>query len=104
MVPAHIHGAGAGRRRVMPERSSFDEVIALYRDAFQQYGHSPSAVLWPKGRQELRFEALTRFVSGQKFAVLDYGCGLAHMKPFLNARFASFSYAGVDIVPEFIDE
>ena len=88
----------------MPERSLFDAVVALYRDAFQRHGHSPSAVLWPKGRQELRFEALTRFVSSENFAVLDYGCGLAHMKPFLDSRFASFSYAGVDIVPEFIAE
>ena len=35
-------------------------------------------------------------------SVLDFGCGLAHLKPFLDQKFPSVTYTGVDIVPEFI--
>ncbi len=81
-----------------------EHVVRLYESAFREHGDSPRAVLWPKGRQEQRFEALTRHIRQQGgFSVLDYGCGLGHLKPFLDARYREVSYTGVDAVPAFVE-
>jgi SAM-dependent methyltransferase len=84
--------------------SIFSETIARYREAFRQHGNSPASLFWPKGRQPTRFTALTRHFQNEPRSVLDYGCGLAHLKPFLAERFPALDYHGADIVPEFIDE
>ncbi len=74
----------------------------LYQEAFAKHGDSPAAVLWPRGRQQLRFEALTQHIKGAGFSVLDFGCGLAHLKDYLDMRYTDYSYIGADVVPEFI--
>lgn len=74
----------------------------LYQEAFARHGDSPAAVLWPRGRQSLRFKALTQHFCGSGFSVLDYGCGLAHLKDDLDRRFADYRYIGADVVPEFV--
>lgn len=81
---------------------SFHRVVEQYREAFRRHGDSPAAVLWPKGRQDLRFAALTRCVRGESFSVLDFGCGLAHLLPWLRQRYRGVRYTGVDLLPEFI--
>lgn len=59
--------------------------------------------MWPKGRQPLRFAALTRFFDRRGgFSVLDYGCGLADLKPYLGERFPNVHYNAADITPEFV--
>ena len=81
-----------------------DHIKELYRKAFSKYGDSSEAVLWPKGRQDVRFNALTKHISGVKhFSLLDFGCGLAHLRPFLAQHYRDFSYTGVDIVHEFVE-
>ncbi len=88
----------------MPEHDTPSNLsqIRLYQEAFASHGDSPLAVLWPKGRQRLRFEALTRHIRGNGFSVLDFGCGLAHLKDELDSRFSSYRYIGADVVPEFV--
>lgn len=78
-------------------------LIEQYQRAFAVYGDTPSGVLWPRGRQDLRFDALTRHFSGDGFSVLDYGCGLAHLKSYLDQRFSRYEYHGADLVPDFVD-
>lgn len=82
--------------------ADFEHMIELYRDAYRRHGDGAAAVLWPKGRQDLRFEALTRRIREDGFSILDYGCGLAHLRDYLAQRFARFDYTGVDVVPEFV--
>ena len=77
-------------------------VASQYLAAFAAHGDSPAAVLWPKGRQDLRFDALTRHIPQNGFSILDYGCGLAHLRAFLDERFERFRYAGADMVPTFV--
>ena len=79
-------------------------VIQEYQRAFAEHGDSPAAVLVPKGRQHLRYDALTSHIKQDGFSALDYGCGLGHLKAFLDERFGEYSYHGADIVPEFVDE
>jgi len=81
-----------------------EHVVKLYEDAFEKYGDSQHAVLWPKGRQDVRFEALTRHIHpAERCSVLDYGCGLAHLKPFLDERYSHVAYSGADAVAPFVD-
>ncbi len=82
--------------------SRFDAVIGQYREAFRRHGRSPGAVLCPKGRQDLRYTALTTAIGASGFSILDFGCGLAALKGFLDQRFEKFTYTGVDLVPEFV--
>jgi len=82
---------------------SVSSLVRQYRNAFMANGDSPAGVLWPRGRQSLRFDALTRHFSGNDFSVLDYGCGLAHLKPYLDQRFDRYKYYGADLVPEFVE-
>ncbi len=80
-----------------------EEMLKMYAAAFRRHGDSPDAVLWPKGRQEERFHSLTQHIRRQDFSLLDYGCGLAHLKPFLDARHRKVAYAGADALETFID-
>lgn len=79
-------------------------LIELYREAFRKHGNSPDAVLWPKGRQQLRFASLTSHIRKDGFSLLDFGCGLGHLKSYIDTRFSNYRYAGADLVPEFILE
>ncbi len=75
----------------------------LYRDAYLIHGDSPKSVHWPKGRQDMRFVALTKNIQQEKgFSILDFGCGLAHLYDFLNTKYRDVKYTGADILPEFI--
>lgn len=80
----------------------FKSIIGQYQEAYRLHGRSPGAVLCPKGRQDLRYAALTAAIRAPGFSLLDYGCGLANLKSFLDDRFDRFSYTGADLVPEFI--
>ena len=82
--------------------ASKTSVARQYLAALANHGDSPAAVLWPKGRQDLRFHALTRHLPRGDFSLLDYGCGLAHLRAFLETRFERFSYTGADMIAEFV--
>ena len=77
-------------------------LIEQYQRTFAAYGDTPAGVMWPRGRQALRFKALTQHFSPEGFSVLDYGCGLAHLKDYLDENFKDYEYRGADIVPEFV--
>jgi SAM-dependent methyltransferase len=81
-----------------------EHIKKSYKETFRKYGDSPCAVQWPKGRQVERFDALTsHFNKNETFSVLDFGCGLAHLKEYLSYRYKSFNYIGVDVVDDFIN-
>lgn len=80
-----------------------EHIKNLYQDAFRKNGDSPAAVLWPKGRQTERFYALSKNIKNAGgFSVLDFGCGLAHFKEYLDAHYSQVDYSGADIVDEFL--
>lgn len=85
-------------------RIDLKRIAALYASEYRCWGDSPRSVMWPKGRQDIRFRALTRHIPvNSSFSLLDFGCGLADLRQYLSARFAAFDYTGVDIVSEFIE-
>jgi trans-aconitate methyltransferase len=67
----------------------------------------PAALLWPKGRQNLRFHILTENLPLEgSVKVLDFGCGFGDLLSFLERARPKLDlyYVGVDLMPEFIKE
>lgn len=92
-----------GRLMTGNKVASAPSLVEQYQRAFAAHGDTPAGVMWPRGRQALRFDALTQHFSGDGFSVLDYGCGLAHLKAYLDQRFSRYEYHGADLVPEFVN-
>ena len=79
---------------------SFKKIKKMYEDAYKEHGDSPSSLLTPKGKNEIRFKALTPFLKNGK-SILDYGCGLGYLLPLLSPK-EDIDYHGVDIITDFI--
>jgi SAM-dependent methyltransferase len=82
---------------------SKQEIILNYRSRLLANGDSYLAVQWSTQEGQLfRFRKLAQIgdLTGQ--CVLDLGCGIGALYPFLLAQFGDVRYTGIDIVPESI--
>lgn len=85
-------------------KNLINNIIKSYSNEFKKYGDSPKAVMWPKGRQNLRFDALMQHVpKNKRFTILDFGCGLSHLIEYLTQNYGDFEYTGCDIVDDFLN-
>ena len=55
-----------------------------------------------KGRQQLRFEALTKNIKTNNSSLLDFGCGFGDLSQFLLEKKLKVDYTGLDCMKEFI--
>lgn len=79
------------------------DLVAHYQSLLQKHGPSPQAVQYSDAAtQSARFAVLAE-IAPDLGTVLDVGCGLGHLYPFLKSRGHTGQYHGVDIVPEFVD-
>jgi SAM-dependent methyltransferase len=76
-----------------------DRIVEHYAALFRAHGDSPEAVQWDTDAQISRFAKLVEIGDLAGAHVLDVGCGLGHLYPFLKARFDSVRYTGIDVVP-----
>ena len=91
-------GAGETGARAMSV-----SVKEYYRALYKQHGDNHNAVQWSDRRtQYKRFEILAG-IDNKMRSLVDVGCGLGDMLPYLKARGFRGKYTGVDIVPEFIE-
>jgi SAM-dependent methyltransferase len=75
-----------------------------YDWSLKQFGPGPKALLWWDYRSmAIRFRELVRLVPVEGKTIMDAGCGLGDLLPFLYAKSANFKYVGYDIKPEFIE-
>lgn len=75
-----------------------------YQKSFAKHGESPEALQWANYRAAaLRYRQLVKDVDTKGKTILDAGCGMGDLLPFLYAKDADFTYEGVDVTPEFID-
>ncbi len=79
-------------------------ITQLYETRYEQHGRSHKAVGWGSFEdQVLRFEILCRDLDLNGKSILDVGCGLGDLVPYLEARYGeNFKYTGVDIAPSFV--
>lgn len=78
-------------------------VRSRYQGRLQEYGYSPKALGWDKGKQNVRFDILTSQYDCDGKRFLDIGCGFGDLVPTLSRKCKSFTYFGIDIVPELIE-
>jgi SAM-dependent methyltransferase len=79
--------------------------VEKYRKGYVDYGYSPKALGWDKGRQDIRFEVLLSFFECHGKSILDIGCGFGDLNRVLSRKSCdSYDYLGVDLVSELIEE
>lgn len=77
-------------------------LIKRYDDRLAKYGESPKALGWLKGRQTVRFTALTEIGEMPNSNILDVGCGFGDLHGFLRNLDVKVNYTGIDINPNLI--
>ncbi|MBX4190567.1 class I SAM-dependent methyltransferase [Candidatus Saccharibacteria bacterium] len=84
---------------------NYEHLTEDYDKSLQQFGPGPKALLWWDYRSmALRFRELVKDVPVEGKTIMDAGCGLGDLLPYLYAKSANFKYTGYDIKPEFIEE
>jgi hypothetical protein len=82
-----------------------DDVRERYGRRLEQYGYDARTLGWNTGTQRVRFEALLEGLRDDDYAsILDVGCGFGDLLDFLRGRGWRGEYAGIDLVPELVDE
>ena len=83
---------------------SLEDLTEDYQKSLKEYGASPKALLWWDYRSmAIRFRELVKEVPLDGRSVLDAGCGMGDLLPYLYAKSTSFRYLGVDTNRGFID-
>jgi len=83
-----------------------DKVGRYYSGRLQEHGASARGVDWnSEDSQVLRFVQLARVLPmGERFSIVDYGCGYGALVNFLEASGADFDYQGFDISSNMVEQ
>jgi SAM-dependent methyltransferase len=77
---------------------------AMYDEALAKHGESPKALHYLDYRSmAVRHQQLVADLALDGKTILDVGCGMGDLLPFLYAKTANFNYLGVDINEGFIE-
>ena len=86
----------------------YEEIIRHYERCLEKHGDTHLGVDWPKEedvhkRYKVMLELISRKVHEEKFTLLDFGCGTAHLFDYIS-RNESYNviYSGLDISEKFI--
>lgn len=76
----------------------------LYNTRYDQFGRDIKTVGWGNAKDQLlRFDVLLRGLEPKGKSILDIGCGLGDMIPYLTERTGGdFNYIGIDIAEKLI--
>jgi SAM-dependent methyltransferase len=81
----------------------FGHLKENYDESLKEFGPGPKALLWWDYRSmAIRFRELVKDIPIEGKSIMDAGCGLGDLLPFLYAKSVNFKYTGVDKQPEFI--
>jgi len=86
-----------------PATADLKTLKSIYQDRWRVYGPSPQSLGWTKGKQAIRFHALLADLSCDGKSLLDVGCGFGDLNSAIRERGHSYTYHGIDMVPEFIN-
>lgn len=82
--------------------SDKQRIIENYRRLFSENHEGPGVGQWSAEGQRFRFAKLAQVADLRGTTILDIGCGIGDLYPFLMERYGSVVYTGVDIVPELV--
>jgi SAM-dependent methyltransferase len=75
-----------------------------YQNSFAEHGESPLALQWSNYKAvAIRYQQLVADLHFENKSILDAGCGMGDVLPYIYSKSTNFSYLGVDITPEFIE-
>lgn len=75
-----------------------------YEKSLKLYGPGPKALLWWDYRSmAIRFRELVADVPVENKHIMDAGCGMGDLLPYLYAKSSNFKYIGLDTHTHFID-
>ena len=85
-------------------------IVDYYEDCLQKHGDSHQGVAWPKYEDTLKryrvmLDCLNMAPGGLvgKQSLLDFGCGTAHLKEFMDQqKISNVDYSGLDISENFV--
>jgi len=82
------------------------KIAELYNSRFIEFGRNIKTVGWGSEKdQYLRFEVLFRDINPKGKKILDIGCGLGDLIPFLNEKTGGdYTYIGIDIAQKLIED
>ena len=83
---------------------NYENINHFYSERYKANGYSPKSLGWDKGKQDIRFEILTSQYDFRGKSLLDIGCGCGDLAVFLDKRYASYHYTGIDLQACFIAE
>ena len=76
----------------------------MYQEAFEAYGEGPKGLHWGDYHSmAVRFRNLVEDLDIKGRNILDAGCGMGDLLPYLHAKTDDFSYLGMDTNPNFIE-
>ncbi len=78
------------------------KIIANYQQLLLEHGEGPAVGQQSAAGQRFRFEKLAQVGNLRGASVLDIGCGIGDLYPFLTSLYGEIAYTGVDIVPELV--
>ena len=78
----------------------------LYNERYKKFGRDIRTVGWSNDRdQVLRFEVLFRGLNPKGKTILDVGCGLGDLVPYIeHCTGGDFNYIGIDVAGELIED
>lgn len=78
----------------------------LYNSRYDQFGRDIKTVGWGNApSQQLRFEVLFRGLDPKGLTILDVGCGLGDLVPYLESRTGgNFRYIGIDVAKKLVED
>ncbi len=79
-----------------------EKMINAYKQSYKEFGNTPSSLLLPKGRQEIRFKSFLPYIK-KNSTLLDFGCGFSDLAKFLEKRKFNVEYYGCDLIEEFLE-
>jgi len=84
--------------------SDADKRRSSYQKSLAAHGESPQALQWQDySTAARRYRQLVADIEVTGKTVLDVGCGMGDLLPYLYAQTTDFTYRGIDITPEFIE-
>lgn len=86
-------------------QAELQTIRQLYEARYEQFGDSHKTVGWGSIRDQiLRFDMLCRGLDLTGKKILDVGCGLGDIVPYLEIRYPSgFEYTGIDVAPSLVE-
>lgn len=83
---------------------NYEHLTEDYDKSLEQFGPGPKALLWWDYRSmAIRFRELVKDIPVEGKTIMDAGCGLGDLLPYLYAKSVNFRYIGYDIKPEFVE-